>query len=406
MSNENCGCNSSSSSTSKEHLLVAATASEASTCSPKTGGTSEEACPKQEPTFDSFQSGFVIPTHGNNISVPVCNSSVYSAGQWIQTLSPVVTMQVSAINGKNIVLVNGCPNGAEIEDNPDAGLAIQEGTRFSVVSEPPCETSEEQAEFLNNALAEAEEICTPNLTEAGENAIVQVVGRIESDPDDTSFKKCIRRIANFLMKGGTPSFGAMTEKTIAENLTHKKVVRHPTSGDLHTIPNYSEDSRLLTGKQYALHVSKTKETPVGPVYFPNLFFKNLLQVPATPNGNPISGWPLLDASGEFNQSFNLGIFSEVSSLLKEQDHYYAMCRISIALNYGGGHNFLTSYLNDVIVNNVTSYNDSSTTVIQFNTTSVPIKVLVSDNNINLKLKASIAAASRYYCRLDIDGIYL
>jgi hypothetical protein len=189
-----------------EYLLVKATSS--SSCGSSVDN-SETDCPKQEPTFDTALTGFLIPIKGENISFRVCNGAIYDLNQWLYFSGIGAYVRISAIDGSNITVTSGCENGNDVVGNTYYGQTVPSGSVFNVSGKPGCVDDEVDSDAL---LENATQICVPDLVEEPEDlALMQVVARVEENDDDLSFAKCIKRIKNFLWQDGTPIWSALKE---------------------------------------------------------------------------------------------------------------------------------------------------------------------------------------------------
>jgi hypothetical protein len=287
---------------SDEYLLVKASSSTASSTEPQQQG-SEAACRKQEEMYDEILSGFILPLSTSNTNINVCNSSIYSIGQWIQFLNPSVTMQIVGINGNVLTVVNRCENGQDIEANPISGTVIAERTRFSIVGRPRCSALSERAEELQFALSDLEEICTPSMVESNPDSDIHPVGRVETNPNDVNFGRCLRKIYGFFFKKGTPVFPHIKKSLIASNNSFNKLGISKISKEVWELPNYSEDPKVVSGKNYVIVNDSIGEKIIGParIYVP---FDSLVHSigDLTPySGVAASGSPL-QVAGTFNLS--------------------------------------------------------------------------------------------------------
>lgn len=398
MNQQGCGCG--GDSPNDEYLMVKATGKNPSTCGlPDSSGatTGTVSCPKQEPEFDNTLSDFVVPATGASVSIQVCNPSVYSVDQWIQFPNGL-TMQVISITGNNLQIRNSCPNGSPIIDNPTAGLVISRNTRFFTVGKPPCQTEEQRLDEILEALSGASEICVPDLVESSNQAHVQPVGRVEADPSDTSFKKCLRRIYGILFKAGTPILSAIQKVSEANIGNYRKLGIDKANREVWEIPDFSEFTGLTSGQQY-----QTAFKPNGTEYIigPDYGFKpvniTLLEIPT----NPLSGtFATSPASATIlNQTFNLSSQTDISSIKRNQDHYYVLAHLEVGYTQAiQGVKILAARLNGSLV-------CTSVDLYGRNTLTIPIRVENSNNELTLLIEQSVASVSNYIVRLYIRGVW-
>lgn len=191
---------------SNEYLLVKATSS--NSCGTITSNT-ETDCPKQEPTFDTALTGFLIPLKGEPATFKVCNADIYSLGQWLYFSSIGAYVRITAILDGNLTVTSGCENGNDVSGNTYYTQAVSAGSVFNVSGRPSCVEDEENADAM---LEDATKICVPSLEEEPlDLALMQVTGRVEENEGDLSFAKCIKRIKNFLWRDGHPIWPAIKE---------------------------------------------------------------------------------------------------------------------------------------------------------------------------------------------------
>jgi hypothetical protein len=400
MSKPNCGCNNSGSSDG-DYMLVKATASQASSCGVPGEATGTESCDKQEPMYDVCLSDFLLPSVNGSTSMEVCNASIYSLSMWLQFTNPVATLQIVNITGNILSLVNRCPNGEIVDENPIIGTVVTRGTSFVVVGEPQCFSDEEDAERVNNALKNATELCIPNMETSSSTATVRPIGKIESDTADLGAKKCIKAIFGILFKSGTPILSALRLEAPID-LNYRRIAKHKTNNEVVHLKNYSETPGI-TDESYALMVNKNREAIV-PSYFTHLFTQTIDEN-STAYTSP-STWPSLGSGGSHEENYNISSMTgNVAWLQSDRNHIIVMVRIDVTtfVNSEGARS-INVLLNNISVGKVMNVGNGTGENINGMSISVPIKVLKSGYNLNLKLNAT-GNSQRYHYRVSIDGIF-
>jgi len=247
-----CGCNKTSSSGTPSgdgYLLVKATGVGANQC---TGEEAEQTdCAKQEPEYDSFLSGFLVPLGSNTISVQVCNSAVYSIGQWIESITPYCIFQIAGVSEGIITVRASLENGDEINVNPEAGTAIPSGTLFVTRGKPQNLTEDEVLAVLN----EQEQILVEELIETTDTAQVRFIGVTSDDPGDTAWKKALRMIKGLYVKAGKLFMDAPVLIEAGNN--HRHLVRDITTGEIKEAKNDSDTDDVEADKEYVKSVTST-----------------------------------------------------------------------------------------------------------------------------------------------------
>lgn len=394
MNDTNCGCNAHNPS-DKEFLLVKATSSEASSCGTGDGLDPISDCVKQEQMYDFSLSDFMVPSQTGATSMEVCNPNVYSIGMWLQFTSPIVTLQISNISGSILTLINHCPDGSIVGDNPDVGQVVYRNTRFVVSSAPGCISDEKYLEKIQDALSSVVEICVPNLAQSSSTAIIQPVGRVDSDPNNLGAKKCIRRIFGFLFKAGTPVLSALKLVKGEQAYDYRRIVKHKITNEIKHLENYGEYAELLIGRQYLVGIQKNSETLIGPSYVMYPFHSIVHENTASLDPND---WPDLNLT--YDHDFDIGGVPQIEGLDGSLDHYFANVRIEVAVR-SVADNITKIYLNNVSSGRVYSSQSSTESNIQFNSITIPIRVSRSDNKINLKITAR--ETSKFYFKLSLSG---
>ncbi len=389
----------------KKYLLVETTASQASSCGESTNQENQN-CNKKDQTFDSFLNGFIVPLSGNSVNVNVCNGSLYVHGQWIQTVSPVCYFKILSVASNTITLVNQCPQGFEVPENPEAGLAIPAGAFFYVVSEPQCESDEEKVENLNKALGIAEALCVPVMVESDDIEEIQPVGRVNANPANSAFKKCIKRIKGVIFKSGALFLSALKNNiNSTEYGLYRKLGINNTSKEVVELPNYGEFTGALDGKQYAVGAfGNESEKIVGPASF-FCPVDVLLVENAIPESIP--SWTSFVGDLMVLISTNI---AEINAIIKHKDHYHALVHLSMVLDelIPSGAIFKIE-MNNELVGFLTSYSGASGFGGKkwFNIV-MPIKVMANLNQISMKI-SQIQGTTGYtiktYYKVSAKGIY-
>lgn len=407
MANKDCGCNQPPSEDA-DYLMVKATASQANACgNPSTAATPLSTCPNQDPTFDSLLSDFVLPAHGLAVGVSVCNNTIYAVGQYLQFVDSNVIVSIAALDagGKIMTIRNACNNGNEI-GNP-SGVIINSGAKFYAVQSPPCLSSEEQNTLVADALNSSTELCVPSLGETTDTSVVQIVGRRESDSEDSSAKKCIRRVKAFLFKLGAPFLPSITQATESDNAaTYSRLGIRRTGGEkgqvvqLKEIPDYAFGTtadKLRAGFKYIFAGNSAQvQKPVGPAFVYSPFDPvKLFEEKGTISSS--GTYTNLASGGTYTKSFSLNI-PEITTNLKNkdlQDHYYLNLHLIVAVQAGsaGAARYMSFKINDVLVTSVWGNNAG---MYSGHALTIPVKILNTDTSFELKIQATGAGQAFYY----------
>ena len=328
-------------SKAEEYLLVKATASQASTCDPSQSTSENANCRKQEDTFDEITTGFILPLANSFANVAVCKASVYSIGQWIQFHNPVSTLQIININNNILTLANRCEDGSPIEANPIAGsTAYNEKARFSVVARPRCSALSEDAEELAAKLAELTQICVPNLAESNVDSDIHPVGRVENDPQDVNFSKCIKRILGIFFRKGVAYFPGIKQTNYASLNSLSRLMINKSDKSIIELPKVSEDTSMLAGKRYLYLYSPNQERLIGPtrVYIAanevahNLGTTGGLNDSPAPTFVSASGTPP-EIVGDFDLN-SAGLNALFNAIQGDYTDFYADFEVYVQLNEG------------------------------------------------------------------------
>ncbi len=395
-----CGCGQTPPPGS-EYLLVQATASEAEVCADPTQNSTASDCPKKDQTYDTCLSDFLIPSEINSATMLVCNGKLYTVGQWIQFVNPVVKLKITGISNNVLTVVNRCDNGDIVPENPAIGQVISNGNRFVPVG--PAFGDDDIANLDGNAT----ELCTPNLSESTSSSIVQPVGRVESNPNNMNAGKCLRRIYGFLFDKGVPIFNKLgVTISHAESVeNHYPLVINKTTHKIQRRKNYSESVQVNAGNRYLLSIASTGERIVGPTYVPKFFHEIVAE--SSTNYNPTT-WD--NFSGVKTVEFDLGAFADVMAVVNntELDHYIAMLRIEIsAFKVGSIPEYVLAEFENGFGNQRKACKvfaaQETDYLNQFNSVSVPFKIKKSDNKLILRLRTD--GSAKFYYRIDLDGVY-
>lgn len=397
MTTNDCNCGPEA---SKEYLMVKVTPSEASTCGTGEVSTTKD-CAKQEDMFDKSLSSFTIPVTIGSTNMEVCNAGIYTVDMWLQFLDPVATLKISAITGKILTLINRCDSGDAISFNPDAGTAIDKGTKFIVCDSPPCYSEEERAADIENSLKTMTGLCMPDLQECSETAIIQPVGRISSDPEDLSVKKCIKRIFGILFKAGSPYLSSLRTADPVDVGNYNRLVRHKGTDEVRKQLNYCDSDGLNVQKQYLLSITNGDEAVRGPCYLTKLV-QELVEV--NTESFTAAAWPTF--TEDFEKDFDLSDITGLNVPGNDDsflDHYYVMARLEFETYTDVDTNrYTTAKLNGLRVGRCLSRVERPGPM----SVSVPIKILKSDHKLTLKFVCeSYSDINRFYYNLNIDGIY-
>lgn len=405
-----CGCGSPapSSKTDDEYLLVKAVGNAPSVC----GDPAEEEdpstqCAKTEPEFDSSMSDFVVPSVGGTVSVQVCNAEVYSVNQWIQFAGSGLVVQIVSIVGNTLQVRNACPSGEEIVTNPEAGLLIPRNTRFFTVGRPECLSEEDRMNQILEALSGAEEICTPDLLESGAQASVQPVGLVQSDPGDTGFQRCIRRIYGFLMNAGSPFFSQIKNVAESDTSLYRRLGINKSTREVRELPNFGDYAGLDSSSQYMTGFKQNgAEYPIGPSYGFKPMFVTVFENPSDPLSLATT---LSPASTTIRDTdFNLNV-PEISSIISNQDHVWALIHLEYMMLHppiqARDNKKFALYLNGVFATMAHWMRDSEQTGPGGSQICIPVKVLKSDWKLNLKIEQTIPDPTGYQLRIYVRGVW-
>ena len=389
-------CDCTKTPTSDEYLMIAATAENAGQCGTP-AASANASCDKQEKMFDESLSAFLIPATNASVSMQVCNAKVYSVGMWIEFLNPFCILQISAITGNILSLVNRCPDGSSLAGNPEVSTAIGVGSLFVVAARPACDV--DYQDELAAAMADMTELCVPDLLAHSNTAIIHPVGRLESDPENTGAAKCIKRIFGILFKAGRPFLSAMgAPVSISDLHLYRRIVRNTSTGGLHLAKNYFEQNDVTANNRYGLSIDSARERVIGPIHFCQMW--HMLVKENTSNDDPDT-WPSFTNSRD--EDFDLGGYDRIQLIDNVRDHYYVMVRFELGAKRSGALVSVNAKLNDKNVCRVFASSSGSVTQ-QYNSVTVPVKVMKSDDKITLKLTTDGTVKFQY--SLHIEAIYM
>jgi hypothetical protein len=393
-----CNCN--PPSTENEYLLVKATASQASVCGTALESTTSiESCAKQEPMYDVSLSDFLVPLESSSVNMIVCNPEIYTTGMWLEFLSPVVTLKITAIVNNALTLVNRCDSGDIVSSNPAVGVIVAKGSHFTVVGQPECVSSADFLLKVISSLATATELCLPALVTSSATSVIHPVGRVESDPSNLSAGKCLKKIFGILFNAGRPFLSGLGSSVGHNNLNYRRLVKHKTSGGVYEKENYSEAAQLESGKQYLLAITNSEEKIFGPTYITK-FHRHQLKENTTDKDH--LSWPTF--SGSYEEDFDLGDFAGLTPPAEAfLDHYYVMCRLEIGCSRTGADvETIQAELNGIRVGRCVGAT-SADYLVTYNAITIPVRVENSNDKLTLRLTTN--GTTRYYFRLHVDGIY-
>lgn len=348
--------------------------------------------------YDSVLSEFAIPSEASSVTTMVCNGAIYAVGMWIQFTGPYAKLQISAITGNTLTLLNRNANGETVGGNPAIGTRVYKDTQFVVCAGPSDMSDDETAEQFQKFLDSATQLCMPNLGPSSSTAVMHPVGRLESDPNNLSAKKCLRRIYGILFKAGRPFLSALGVPVDINDMTNfRPLVRHKTNGGVHQRKNYSEASGLANGKQYALAVTNTSEKLLQ-TYFTKIAVNSLEEDPN--HSNDPDSWEVM--TDEYTKTYDI---SDTPNIMPPEDHnldhYYVMVDLEIAgSKTSGSITVMRALLNDVPVARCVVSGDAD--VLNFNSGTKLIKVMKSNNELKLKI-ISPGSVRRWY-RLVVQAV--
>jgi hypothetical protein len=391
--------------------MVEATASSVNSCGNPTAASPELAgCLRQEPTYDIITSSFIVPEPGENITVQVCNNTIYALNQFVEFLAyDGLKMRIISIQSDKttMILQNGCANGAYITNNPTSGLAVGVNSQFVVVDSHSCVTSSESNDIVQQGLSDATALCTPNLTEPESSTVVyQVTGRTESDPFDTALQKCIKRVKGFFFSLGAPRCPNITELVESDNFAYREVRADKTSGQFKVRKLIGEHAGTVAASKYIMAGNQSAEKPIGPafVYSP---FDTVVDF-GTQAGSitNIADYATIAVGTPFVITPSVNV-AAINNLLNKnlQDHYYLYLHVIVMIDAAtnGATRFLEIKLNDVnyavIIGRASNPFSSSQAI------TVPIKILNTDTTFSFKLVAT-GDSMKYFYKITGLGAYI
>lgn len=378
-----CGCNNTSGETipTPDYLLVRATGKNASKC-----GSADESidpssleCTKSDPTYDALLADFALPSD-SAVPILVCNGALYSVGQWIQFVNAGATVQILSINGNEITVRAICSNGVEIDGNPTAGTIIRKNDSIIAVNAPDCLTAAEKQERIFAQLETATQLCLPALEEENSaTAEMQVAGWKRSDPDDSSFRKCIKRIASFFFKDGKPYLTDLDTVNLATSSSHVPLVIDKTTGKV--------------SKQINKSINE------GAFVFAPIEGQSIYTLGGS-SFSEIGNWVNVAAATPHEVTLNFNI-SSINDLTILGDYFYVHLRINLGCWNPGS--FAISgvlHLDSKEVGFVYGYYN----VIGTQVINVIAKVDKSAKSLPLKLTAAGSGSLKYHCGVYLDGV--
>lgn len=199
--------------TGKSYAVVEAIPVCASTSPASSLGSSD--CTKLDNTYDIALQSVVVPAVGGSMQISVCNASLYTVGSWIEFVDGSGAgskYQIIAVNStENYISVrNSCSDGVTaISGNAPPGSTFVINSRFIVIGEPICQTSDEKVEELQETINAADELCLEGITDrlAGveETEMLGVVAA--SDCEEGEAQPCLRKLLTREAKDGSLILG-------------------------------------------------------------------------------------------------------------------------------------------------------------------------------------------------------
>lgn len=383
----------------KSYMMVEVTASSANACGdPTEESTPQDDCPLQEPTYDVTLSSFVVPIDGDDITIQVCNNTIYTVDEFVEFLGyGGLRLRITSINpdGTSMTLQNGCSNGAAIYNNPEAGEGIATGAKFIVVDTPACRTGSEATSLVQQGLAEAEEICVPLLAEPLSDTVVyHITGRTESDPSDTSIQKCIKRVKNFFFSLGAPRTPDIQTLGEVDNFSFREVACDKSSGQMKVRKLIGENTGVLAGSKYMRAGTTTSEKVIGPAFVYSPFVKLFEESGTLTN---IGTYTAIADLATYSEDYSVNI-AEITGLLNKdlQDHFYLYLHIIVAVDATShaSTRFLQVKINDELV--MVLNGRTGTGFDTCGSITIPVKIMNVDSTFNFKLTATGDNMAYYY----------
>lgn len=404
----NCDpCSQGSGESSDKYLMVRATGVDASPCGvPSSASSSVSGCPKQEPTYDSITSSFVVPEVGSSITISVCNVGVYVTGMFVHFPGYSLTMQIIAISTENkqITLRNACADGVNpVADNPEAGQGVTYGSAFIPAPAPRCSSAESNQADLDNLLSPATELCVPQLDQTSLTAEVQLTGRTEADPANSAFKKCIRRVQGLFFKSGSIRQPNIESVAQADYDAYKPAGIEASTKQMRLLPRIMDFTGLKPNSKYILCGTTGTTKPVGPAFVFSPITKAFAEV-GTITDHP--SYTNLASGADFSQNYSVNITEITDDLLNKnlQNFYYLELKLIVGMQAASGadHRFLTVKLNDETIGVLAG---TAGGIHTYQTFRHKVKVLQADTTFNFKLTAD-GNGIAYYFKLDAVGVYI
>lgn len=379
----NCGCNNTDgeSTGTDEFVMVKATSKTASRC-----GTPSELvagsidCTKEDSTYDKLMADFAFPDTGS-VPVLVCNGSLYSVGQWIHFVDAGASVNIVSINANELTVKGICSNGAQVFRNPNAGTIIRANDAIVAVESPDCLTDEEKQEKLTDDLSAIESICAPALTEEpSTSAIQQFVAWTKADPNNSGYKKCIKRVVGNWFENGIPFFTRLGQVAY-DAATYQSVVINKATGKL-------SRSSIPSGGP-----AEGSEYTYSPVF-------NVLASMGTDQFDQDT-WEIINDGDSRNFALNFNI-SAINDLSITRD-FYAIIKINIGCAQTGAFRSSAELkVNGVVegscFNNYSSYGTSSVTLY------VPINK--DDLSATLDIKGASNNKAKYLLEAKLQGVMI
>lgn len=406
-----CGCNKTSGEPSVEtpdYMLVRATGKNASKCGDAAslaeaaadGLSSTVGCTKTDPTYDLLMADFAFPSDGTAVAL-VCNGAIYSVGQWIEFVNAGAKVQITSINDKQLTVRAICNNGAVIDSNPTAGTIIKKNDSIVAIDAPECLTDAQKLERITSALESAEQLCLPALVEgSGNNAKYQMVGWLAENPDDSGFKKCLKRMVSFFFKAGHPYLENLDLVDLASSSSYRPLVIHKTTHKIVEQKNLSEETALEAGKKYVYGVISGSQALVEGYVFAPIDGVELFN-----HGGDFDdpdNWTAIPSGTPLETSVNLNV-SSVNAISILGDYFYAVLRINLGCwNPSAFPISAALRLDNVLIGYIHGFynvkGSSTITIIKKvskSSKSLPLKITTDGTGGNL----------RVHCDVKLDGIF-
>lgn len=378
-----------------EYLLVSATGNSSNDC----GNNGKDDCKLSDGTFDESISDFVVPGAYSSVSMQVCDPSLYSIGQWLFFFESSNYLRVTAVDEYTLTLENNASTGIVVDGNKEAGFLIRNGSRFNAADRPFHIDGEILSDKIIGTINSLSEIEAGSLAVSSTTAVVHPIGRVESDPSNSGVKKAIRRIYGVLFKAGTPILSALKVGSPSDVPTHQRLYKNKTTGEVKTLPNYSEYPKVVSSSesQFALSITSNEEKLIS-TFFPK-FYQTFIEKNGNAKDN--SSWPTLPGSG-FSKTFDI-TSPEITDSMGNPRYIWVVFRVEVGI--------AVATTNPVIAETAVNgkhvcytYADDDGSKVNFNQGISYIKV--ARNDLNVKLTIDSNYPCKYFYRLSIEKIFI